>query len=114
MPEPLQVERVDASRPGQKIFRLRGPITVQNLFPFQTAERECRESSLILDVQHVPYIDSVGVGALVGAYVSRNKEGRKVALVGVGDRVKASLVISNLVQFFPVFPSVEAAQQSLS
>jgi anti-sigma B factor antagonist len=114
MPEPLQVERVEGGLPGQSILRLRGPITVQNLFPFQTAERECRETSLILDVRGVPYIDSVGVGALVGAYVSRNKEGNRVALVGVGERVKASLVISNLVQFFPIYPSVEAAQQSLS
>jgi anti-sigma B factor antagonist len=114
MPEPLQVERVDGGRPGQQILRLRGPITVQNLFPFQTAERGCRESSLILDVAAVPYIDSVGVGALVGAYVSRNKEGRKVALVGLGERVKASLVISSLSQFFPSYPSVEEAQQAMS
>lgn len=114
MPEPLQVERVEAAWAGVSILRLRGPITVQNLFPFQNAERDCRDHSLILDVQGVPYIDSVGVGALVGAYVSRNKEGKRVALVGVGARVNASLVISNLVQFFPVYPSLDAAQQSLS
>jgi len=114
MPEPLQVERVEGAQPGHSILRLRGPITVQNLFPFQNAERECRETSLILDITGVPYIDSVGVGALVGAYVSRNKEGRRVALVGLGERVKASLVISSLAQFFSSYHSVEAAQQSLS
>ena len=113
MQEPLQVERVDGAHPGQQIFRLRGPITVQNLFPFQNAERECRDHSLILEMHGVPYVDSVGVGALVGAYVSRNRVGRRVALVGVAARVNASLEVSNLVQFFPNFPSVEAAQQSL-
>jgi anti-anti-sigma factor len=113
MPEPLHVERVEGPPAGHCILRLRGPITVQNLFPFQSAERECRQSSLILDVAGVPYIDSVGVGALVGAYVSRNKEGRKVALVGLGERVKASLILSSLVQFFPAYPSVEEAQKSL-
>ena len=112
-PEPLQVERVEGARPGQQIFRLRGPITLQSLFPFQSAERECRESSIILDVAGVTYIDSVGVGALVGAYVSRSKDGRKVALVGAGERVKAALVISSLAQLFPSFASVEEAQQSL-
>jgi len=114
MPEPLLVEQVAGASVGHSILRLRGPITVQNLFPFQTAERECRETSLILDVQGVPYIDSVGVGALVGAYVSRNKAGLQVALVGAGDRVKASLEITSLLKFFPMFPSVEAAQQSLA
>jgi len=114
MPQPLLVERVDGALPGHSILRLRGPITVQNLFPFQTAERECREVSLILDVNGVPYIDSVGVGALVGAYVSRNKAGLRVALVGVGARVNASLEVSNLLQFFPMYPTLEAAQQSLT
>ena len=113
MPESLTVEQVDGTRPGHTVLRLRGPITVQNLFPFQTAERESRGSSLILEMTGVPYIDSVGVGALVGAYVSRNKEGRRVALVGLGQRVNASLAISNLTQFFPTFPTIEAAEQSL-
>jgi anti-sigma B factor antagonist len=111
--EPVRLEALDGSRAGHRILRLTGPLTLHTLFPFQEAVRADKAATLILDLSGVPFVDSVGIGALVGAYVSRQRDGRKVALVGVGERVQAALSISQLTQLFPTFPSVEAAEKSL-
>ncbi|HTQ87538.1 MAG TPA: STAS domain-containing protein [Candidatus Solibacter sp.] len=111
--EPVQIEAADGSRAGNRILRLTGPLTLHSLFPFQEAVRADKASTLILDLSAVSFVDSVGIGSLVGAYVSRQRDGRKLALVGVSERVLASLRVSGLAQFFPSFPTVEAAESSL-
>jgi len=112
--EPVRLELVDGARAGHRILRLTGELTLHSLFPFQDAVRADQAPALILDLSGVPYVDSVGIGALVGAYVTRQKDGRKLALVGVGPRVSAALDIAALKQFFPTFPTVEAAEKFLS
>ena len=111
--EPVHLEGLDGSREGHRILRLSGALTLHTIFPFQEAVRADKAATLILDLSKVSFVDSVGIGALVGAYVSRQRDGRKLALVGVGDRVIASLRVSGLAQFFPSFPTVEVAESSL-
>jgi len=110
--EPLQVEDVDSSAPSQRIIRLVGPILISNFFQFQTVVRTDESRSLILDLTQVPYVDSAGIGALVGAYVSRQHDGRKLALAGVSDRVRGSLQVTRVEQFFKFYDTVEAAQNA--
>ncbi len=74
--EPLTIDELDGAQPGQRILRLQGPVVLGTLFQFQSAIRAKDSSSLIIDFTQVPYIDSAGIGALVGAYVTHNKEGR--------------------------------------
>jgi anti-sigma B factor antagonist len=38
-----------------------------------------RSRALIIDLTNVPYVDSAGIGALVGAYVRHQKEGYSLA-----------------------------------
>ncbi len=66
--------------------------------------------SLIIDFSHVPYVDSAGIGALVGAYVSRQRVGRTLALVGVSQRVRHALEVTRVEQLFQFFDSVSAAE----
>src|SRR5271165_416419 len=110
--EPLQVEDVASSAPSQRILRLVGPILISNFFQFQTIVRTDESRSLILDLTQVPYVDSAGIGALVGAYVSRQHDGRKLALAGVSDRVRGSLQVTRVEQFFKFYDTVEAAQNA--
>ncbi|HXZ19910.1 MAG TPA: STAS domain-containing protein [Candidatus Acidoferrales bacterium] len=112
--DPVNLEALDGSRQGHRILRLSGPLTLHTIFPFQEAVRADKAVALILDLSGVSFVDSVGIGALVGAYVSRQRDGRKLALVGAGDRVMASLRVSGLAQFFPSFPTIEAAESSMS
>ena len=60
----------------------------------------------------VPYIDSAGIGALVGAYVTHQKEGRSLALVGVTQRVRNTMQVTRVEQFFKFYDTVTAAQDA--
>jgi anti-sigma B factor antagonist len=55
---------------------------------------------MLLDLTQVPYIDSAGVGALVGAYVRHNKDGHTLTLAGVNERVRNILKGTRVEQFF--------------
>ena len=69
--EPVRFEALDGSREGHRILKLQGALTLHTLFPFQEAVRADKAATLIVDLSGVPFVDSVGIGALVGAYVSR-------------------------------------------
>ena len=96
--EPLSIQDLNGARPGQRIIRLQGPVVLGTLFQFQAALRAKTTPALILDFSSVPYVDSAGIGALVGAYVSHNKDGRFLALVGVNQRVRHALEVTRVLQ----------------
>jgi anti-sigma B factor antagonist len=109
--EPLQIEDLSAPA-GQRILRLSGPILISNFFEFQSLVRSSSAPALILDLSGVPYIDSAGIGALVGAYVTHQKNGRRLALVGVTERVRNSMQVTRVEQFFHFYDTVAAAQSA--
>lgn len=110
----LLVERRAGPRENQTILSCRGPFTIQTLFAFQSAVRELdSHGDVLIDLAEVPYIDSAGLGALVGAHVSSRRDNRKLVLIGAGERVKALIRMSNLEQVFPMYTSsAEAASAS--
>jgi anti-anti-sigma factor len=55
---------------------------------------------IVLDLNDVSYMDSSGLGALVGIYVSARRGGRQLKLVHLSARVKELLRISNLSSVF--------------
>ena len=91
---------VAGSRPGERILQLSGPLLLNNFFPFQKLVREDQSPSLVIDMTNVPYIDSAGIGALVGVHVNRQKVGRTLLLVGVTDRVRTALQITKVEALF--------------
>jgi len=105
--EPLHIEDLVHPQGDKRILRLSGPLIISNLFEFQSLVRANESPRLVLDFTNVPYIDSAGIGALVGAYVSHQKEGRSLVLVGVNDRLHNALQVTRVEQFFSFFPSVE-------
>jgi anti-sigma B factor antagonist len=110
--EPLTIEDTTDPQDGERVLRLNGPLLLSNLFEFQTKARTDTSLKLVLDFTNVPYIDSAGIGALVGAYVSRQKEnGRSLTLVGVNQRVRQALQVTHVEQFFR-FSDAPAAKQA--
>jgi anti-anti-sigma factor len=95
----------------QHIYRLSGPLTLNNMFAFQAALRS-ESVTTILDLTDVPYIDSAGLGVLTNSYVSHQRQGRKLLFVGVNDRVSALFTLTNLNKLFEVFPDVESARHA--
>jgi anti-sigma B factor antagonist len=112
--EPLEIERVFGAVGGQGVLRLRGPLTAENLADFQNAVRRENAPTMILDLAEVPYIDSAGLGSLVGAYISGQKSGRRMALTGVNERVLHLFEITRVEQLFLIFPSLWDAIEALS
>jgi anti-sigma B factor antagonist len=110
--EPLHIEDLSGATEGQRLLRLTGPIVISNMFQFQAMVRADKSRTLILDLTQVPYIDSAGIGALVGAYVTHQKEGRNLALVGVTERVRNTMQVTRVEPFFKFYSDVAAAQAS--
>jgi anti-anti-sigma factor len=99
--EPLTIEDSTGPQNGERTLRLNGPLLLSNLFEFQNKVRSDASSQLFIDFTNVPYIDSAGIGALVGAHVSRQKElGRSLTLIGVNQRVRQTLQVTHVEQFF--------------
>ena len=109
--EPLHIEELGGTREGQRVLCLRGPLIITNLFQFQSIVRANTTGFLILDLTQVPFVDSAGVGALVGAYVTHDK-GRRLALVGVTERVRNTMHVAHVEQFFQFYETVKAAQNA--
>ena len=65
--EALLIEDQPGKQPGQRILRLDGTLVMTTVFAFQSTVRSDISRSLIIDFTNVPYVDSAGIGALVGA-----------------------------------------------
>ena len=102
--EPLTIQ--DLSTADSRILKLSGPLTIATLFEFQNLVRTNTSPKLILDFTNVPYVDSAGVGALVGAYVRHQKEDHSITLAGVNDRVRGTLKVTQVDTFFKYVDSV--------
>jgi anti-sigma B factor antagonist len=106
--KPLEIEKVEQG-PGTTVLRLHGPLLLGNFFPLQTMVRADSSNLLIIDVSDMPYIDSAGIGCLVGAHVSRENSGRKLVLLGANDRLITSLKVTKVEQLFTMAPTLEQA-----
>lgn len=102
----LVIEDVSDLQNRSHILRLSGPLILTTLPEFQSKVRAIQSTNLILDLTDVPYVDSAGIGALVGTYVRHQRDESGVSLVGVNDRVHAALRIAHIEPFFRFFDSL--------
>src|SRR5438093_10881056 len=77
--EPLTIEDLGLQN-NARVLRLSGPLTISTLYQFQDLLRTNSAASLTLDFTRVHYVDSAGVGALVGALIRQQKVGHAVRL----------------------------------
>ena len=64
---------------------------------------------VVLNLADVTYIDSGGLGTLVGVYSSARAAGADIKLAGLGQRVRDVLQITKLVTVFEVYDSEQKA-----
>ncbi len=112
-PELTRLEARPGAREGQQILHVNGPITVGTVSAFQDAVRAAAGTVLIIDLSGVPYMDSAAIGALVHAYVSCQKAGRRLVLVGLSHRVKAVLQLTRIDLLFTTFGTLGEAEQAV-
>jgi anti-sigma B factor antagonist len=101
--------RVSESPKGARLLTLEGPLTLQNIFDFQNVVRK-DHTDLIIDLAGVPYMDSAGLGALLGAFASSQRTNHEFALVNVSDRLRTMFQVAHVDTLLPLFSSVEAAE----
>jgi anti-sigma B factor antagonist len=111
--QPLLIESIAGASDDQRILQLRGPLVLNTVIEFQTSIRAQTATRLILDLTAVQYIDSAGLGALVSAYIATHKNARRLALVGLNNRVKALLDMSHVAHLFEIYTTLAEAQQAL-
>lgn len=109
----MQIVLSPGARDGQRILSLKGPLTIQTTFDFQSAARAETSPALIIDLTDVPYVDSAGLGALVGAQVTTRRANREIAFVGVNARVKALMDMTHVSQIFRMYLTVRDAEANL-
>src|ERR1700733_2646195 len=94
----LEIEVRDGSAPGRRIVVLTGVLTISTLFAFQDFAHTDKSEALVVDMAGIAYIDSAGLGSIISAYVSREREARKLVLASVNDRVKMVMTVTGVEQ----------------
>ena len=90
------MEWLPESEPGVRVLKLSGPFTLTGVFDFQTAVRQPTQAATIIDLSDVPYMDSAALGSLLGLHVSCQRDQRRYALLGVGDRLKTLFQVAGV------------------
>lgn len=108
--ENMQAVTSDGTHAGQRILRLKGPLSIHTVFEFQNVVRAETAPSLIIDFRGVPFVDSSGLGALVGAHISAQKARRKLSFAGMNSQVLTLLDMTHIRGMFSIYESVEEAE----
>lgn len=67
---------------------------------------------VIIDLTAVDFIDSSGLGVLIGWFKLVNQSKGHIAYVGLSEYVHKIIALAKLDKIFPLFDTVEAAAQS--
>ncbi|HXS78030.1 MAG TPA: STAS domain-containing protein [Terracidiphilus sp.] len=116
----FHIERSPGQLPGSLIFRFSGPFTARDMYASLTPaalkslfenEPASRPSSsiTIFDLTDVPYIDSCGLGLIVGHFVRCQNKGVQFVTAGVGPRVLQLFKTTKVDRLFPMTTTVDEA-----
>jgi len=95
------------------LLRLEGVIKLGESAQFfaQTLERALSDDQghVLIDFSRINYMDSTGIGELVG-YLGRFRETkRKLILINPSDRIRKLLHVAHLDDLFPTYDTLDAA-----
>ena len=110
----MEVERAASAAPDVTVFRLKGPFVLGTMFEFQAMLREPELKGVIVDLSGVPYIDSAGLGVLLGEWSHTQRRGYKFALVGMSARVHTIFEITHTDTVLPIFATQAEAEASMA
>ena len=112
----MALEMVEKDSGGITILEISGRITLGD--ESQQLRAKLKQlltegkSRLILDLANVGYIDSAGLGTLVGGYTSAYNVGAIMKLANLTKKFHEQLNITKLVTIFDVYNTVDEALQS--
>jgi len=109
----LQIE-TSQSEHGQTIFSLNGPLNIHTVFKFQEAVRADPSPILIIDCSGVPFVDSAGLGGMVGALVSSRRVNRKIAFAALNKQAKVLIDMTHVSHILNTYETVKEAEAAVS
>ncbi len=108
--EPLSFRLRKGTREGRQILAPTGPLTSSTTKSFLEAVRSADAPLLVVDLAGVPYVDSMGIGALVQAHASFRRAGRELVLAGLTRRVASVFRITGVEPTFRIFANAAEAE----
>jgi anti-sigma B factor antagonist len=103
---------VSALEDGTDVFELTGDLDVATAPSLRGALTEAAAGgrhNLIVDLSNVTFLDSTGLGALIGAHKRAQENGGQVRLVAGEGQILRLLRITGLLEVFRVYADVAAA-----
>ena len=71
------------------------------------------DSAVVVDLSDVAYVDSGGIGALVGLYTTARASGSRLTLAGANSKVRHVLDITKLSGIIGMYPNADEAAATL-
>ncbi|MGA8270180.1 MAG: STAS domain-containing protein [Candidatus Sulfotelmatobacter sp.] len=118
---PFTIERKEGKASGTVIFRFHGPFTARDMFgtltpvalhdllSFQSMPGDELPVLNILDLSDVPYMDSTGLGRIVGHYVHCRGKGVRMIAAGASPRVLELFKLTKVDSIIPMTATAEEA-----
>lgn len=94
------------------IYRLRGSLDFATAPSLRAALIEAANEGkhdIIVDLSHLEFLDSTGLGALIGAHRRALENGGRVRLIVADGTIQRLLTITGLMRTFAVYASLDAA-----
>lgn len=110
----MQIVESVGPRTGAKILHIKGSLNIHTVFDFQNAVRADASPVMIVDFKDVPFIDSAGLGALVGAYIAAQRGNRKLAFARMNEQVRALMDMTHVNKLFTSFETIHDAEGAVA
>ena len=109
----LHINVFDGSYPAEKVMVLEGVLNAETAFRLRDFVRGDQPSTLVIDMTRVRYVDSSGLGVLIGMYASFERTCRRLLLAGLNDRIWDLFRICKIHDVFTRYPTVADAEQTV-
>jgi anti-sigma B factor antagonist len=110
--EQLTIEISTDEQSGAHIYRLRGSLDLATAPSVRAALVEVAaagQHDIVVDLTQLEFLDSTGLGALIGAHRRALENGGNLRLAVGEGRIARLLNITGLMRVFPVYASLEDA-----
>jgi len=116
----FHIERSQGQVPSSLVFRFSGPFTARDMYAALTpaalkalfeSEPTPRDPAQvnIFDLSEVPYMDSCGLGLIIGHFVRCQNKGVQFVAAGVTPRVLQLFQMTKVDHLFPMTGTVDEA-----
>lgn len=110
----LSLLMLDGACPGERVMVLEGVLDAETAFRFREAVRGPQAETLVIDMSRVRYVDSSGLGVLIGAYVSFERNCKRLLLAGLNDHVWDMFRTCKMDEVFTRYATVGDAELTVS